>query len=66
VRISGARVLTTIEKCVAILKECEEKQKQQQQEKERTRLEREQKKKEKEEKLRRKNTVAAERRPGFG
>ena len=59
VRISGARVLTS-DKCVAILKEREEKQKQQQQEKERKRLEREQKKREKEEEQRKKKALAAE------
>ena len=59
VRISGARVLTS-DKCVAILKEREEKQKERQQEKERKRLEREQKKREKEEEQKKKKALAAE------
>ena len=57
VRISGARVLTS-DKCVAILKEREEKIKKQQEEKERRRLQREQKKKEKEEQKKKKALVA--------
>ena len=57
VMISGAAVLTS-EKCVAILKEQEEKHKQQQQGKERKRLEREQKKMEKEEEHKKKALTA--------
>ena len=61
VRISGARVSTS-DKRVAILKECEGKLKQQDEEKERKKTEREQKRKTREEEQRKKKILAAEKR----
>jgi len=57
VRISGARVLTG-EKCIAILKEHEEKQKQQQEDKEQKKAEREQWKMAKEEEQKKKESTS--------